>query len=101
MFAYVGLRWVIAFLPTSVTCMDPVQHTPTEPVDYAAISATYGALLGTVVLAARERGEDRIPPSELLALGAATFAMAKLIAKEKAESWVREPFVDEAAGRPK
>ena len=81
--------------------MDPVEHTPTEPVDYAAISATYGALLGTVVLAARDRGEDRIPQSELFGLGAATFALSKLIAKEKAETWMREPFVDEAAGRPK
>jgi len=81
--------------------MDPVEQTPTEPVDYAAISATYGALLGTVVLAARERGEDRIPASELLSLGVATFALSKLIAKEKAETWMREPFVDEAAGRPK
>src|SRR4051794_30575842 len=81
--------------------MDPVEQTPTEPVDYAAISATYGALLGTVVLAARDRGEDRIPSSELLPLGAATFALAKLIAKEKAETWMREPFVDEASRRPK
>lgn len=81
--------------------MDPVEETPTQPVDYAAISATYGALLGTVVLAARERKEARIPPAELLPLGAATFALAKLVAKEKAETWVREPFVDEASHRPK
>src|SRR4051794_34849835 len=81
--------------------MDPVEQTPTEPIDYAAISATYGALLGTVVLAARERSEAQIPPLELLPLGAATFALSKLVAKEKAETWMREPFVDEAAGRPK
>jgi len=81
--------------------MDPVEQTPTEPVDYAAISATYGVLLGTVVLAAREGDEAQIPAHELLPLGAAAFALAKLIAKEKAETWVREPFVDEAAGRPK
>ena len=81
--------------------MDPVEQTPTEPVDYAAISATYGALLGTVVLAARERGEARIPASELVPLGAATFALSKLIAKEKAETWMREPFVDERSRRPK
>ena len=81
--------------------MDPVERTPTEPVDYAAISATYGALLGTVVLAARDRGEARIEPSELLTLGVATFALSKLVAKEKAETWMREPFVDEASRRPK
>jgi len=81
--------------------MDPVEQTPTEPVDYAAISATYGALLGTLVLAARDRGEDAIPSSELLPLGIATFALSKLIAKEKAETWMREPFVDEASRRPK
>src|SRR3954468_10423183 len=81
--------------------MDPVEETPTEPVDYAAISAGYGALLGTLVLAARDRGEARIAPAELLPLGVATFALSKLIAKEKAETWLREPFVDERAGRPK
>jgi hypothetical protein len=81
--------------------MDPVAQTPTEPVDYAAISATYGALLGTVVLAARERGDEPVRPGELVPLGAASFALSKLIAKEKAETWMREPFVDDAAGRPK
>src|SRR3954447_3633373 len=81
--------------------MDPVESTPTEPADYAAISATYGALLGTVVLAARERSEAQIPAGELLPLGAATFALSKLIAKEKAETWMREPFVDQSDGRPK
>jgi hypothetical protein len=75
--------------------MDPVAETPTEPVDYAAISATYGALLGTVVLAARERGEEPVRATELAPLGLAAFALSKLIAKEKVESWVREPFVDE------
>jgi hypothetical protein len=81
--------------------MDPVEETPTEPVDYAAISATYGALLGTVVLAARDRGDGQIAPSELLPLSVATFALSKLISKEKAETWMREPFVDEASRRPK
>src|SRR4051794_20702330 len=81
--------------------MDPVAETPTEPVDYAAISATYGALLATLVLAARERGDRPVEPGELLPLGAASFALSKLIAKEKAETWMREPFVDQAAGRPK
>jgi hypothetical protein len=78
--------------------MRTVEATPTEPVDYAAISAGYGALLGALVLAAREH-EDAVPlePTEILPLGAATFALSKLIAKEKIESWVREPFVEETA----
>src|SRR3954453_18257610 len=83
--------------------MDPVTETPTEPVDYAAISATYGALLGTLVLASRDRGEAPVSQTELPALGLATFALPKLIAKEKAETWVRQPFVEEAPDgrRPK
>jgi Protein of unknown function (DUF1360) len=76
--------------------MKNVRETPTEPVDYAAISAGYGALLGALVLAARER-EDAVPMEavEIVPLGAAAFALSKLIAKEKVESWVREPFVEE------
>jgi hypothetical protein len=81
--------------------MDPVEQTPTEPVDYAAISATYGALLGTVALAAREREAEPLAAGELLPLGAAAFALSKLVAKEKAETWVRRPFVDESEHRPK
>ena len=82
--------------------MKPVTETPTTPADYAALSAGYGALLGAVVLGARDR-PDPVRQSEIPALGLATFALAKMIAKEKVESWVREPFVEETTHgrRPK
>jgi len=69
----------------------------TEPVDYAAINAVYGTLLAAIVLATRERGakDDPISGAELIPLSAATFALSKVIAREKIGSWVREPFVDE------
>jgi hypothetical protein len=78
--------------------MKPVAETPTTPSDYAAISATYATLLAALLVAARRRGAAPEAPSatELAATGAATFALAKLLAKEKVESWVRTPFVDEA-----
>src|SRR3954449_150768 len=75
--------------------MDSVRDTPTEPVDYAAISAGYGALMAAVLLAARDQGDDPIHPAELVPPGVATFALAKLISKEKVDSWVREPFLEE------
>ena len=34
-------------------------------------------------------------------LAAATFALSKLIVKEKAESWLRQPFVDEEGVSPR
>jgi hypothetical protein len=73
----------------------------TEPVDYAAINAVYGALLAAVVLATRERGakDDPISGAELIPLSAATFALSKVIAREKIGTWVREPFVDEEHGQ--
>jgi hypothetical protein len=85
--------------------MKPVQETPTKPVDYAALTAGYGALLGAIVLGAREHPEgawDEVR-QEIPALGLATFALSKLIAKEKVETWMREPFVEETADgqRPK
>jgi hypothetical protein len=73
----------------------PVQETPTEPLDYAAISAGYGALVGGLLVAVRDQGEEPVRPSEMLSLGMATFALAKLVAREKVESWIREPFVEE------
>ena len=79
--------------------MEPVERTPTEPSDYAALSAIYGALLaGTAVSA---RGRDPIPNHELPALAAASFALSKLVVHEKVESWVRRPFVDEERRKPK
>src|SRR3954452_21819529 len=96
MFADLGLPGLSEFLPTRVICMDPVEETPTEPVDYAAISATYSALLGTLVLAARDRGED-LRPAEFVPLGVAAFALTKVLSREKVETWMRRPFVDEDA----
>jgi hypothetical protein len=72
---------------------------PAEPVDYAAINAVYGALITTLVLTTRERArEDPISGRELLPIAAATFALSKVIAREKIGSWMREPFVDDPAG---
>lgn len=75
-----------------------------EPEDYAAINAVYGVLLISVVMATRERVKsDPIRRSELLPMGAATFAVSKVIAREKIGTWVREPFVEDAkhGGEPR
>jgi len=77
----------------------PVSQTPTEATDYAAITTVYGALLGATALSAR--GREPIGRDEVPVLAAATFALSKLIVHEKAESWLREPFVDEQRRRPK
>ena len=78
--------------------MDPVERTPTEPADYAVLSAIYGALLAGTAVSARGRGP--IPTGELPALAAASFALSKLVVHEKVESWVRRPFVDERRSKP-
>jgi uncharacterized protein DUF1360 len=77
----------------------PVSQTPTEPADYAALSTVYGVLLGATALSAR--GREPVPGGEVPVLAAATFALSKLIVKEKAESWLRQPFVDEESGSPR
>ncbi len=77
--------------------MRPVSKTPTEPTDYAALTTVYGALLGATALSARDR--EPIPRGDVPVLAAATFALSKLIVHEKAETWIRQPFVDERDGR--
>jgi hypothetical protein len=72
----------------------PVSQTPTEAADYAALSAAYGTLLAA--LARSSRGREPIGGNELLPLSAATFALSKLIVHEKVETWLRQPFVEEA-----
>src|SRR2546423_3745517 len=75
------------------------ERGPAEPVDYAAINAVYAALFAGVVYATRRRsGEDPITTRELIPLSAATFALAKVVAREKVGTWVREPFVEEDGG---
>jgi hypothetical protein len=75
--------------------VDPVSKTPTKPIDYATLSAGYGTLLTALVVSTRDRGADPVRPVELPMLGLATFSLAKLVAKEKVESWMREPFLEE------
>lgn len=75
---------------------------PTEPVDYAAINAVYAGLFAGVLYATRDRaGEDPIAVRELVPLSAATFALSKVIAREKAGTWLREPFVEQDGHEPR
>lgn len=77
--------------------MEPVDQTPTEATDYAALSLVYGSMLAALVYSAREREREPIPGAELLPLSAATFALSKLLVHEKAETWLRQPFLEESA----
>jgi hypothetical protein len=81
--------------------LKPVSETPTEPTDYAAISMVFGLLLAGLAASARSR--DPVPRADLVPLSAATFSLSRLIVHDKAESWLREPFVADDGGekRPK
>ncbi|MDP8943032.1 MAG: DUF1360 domain-containing protein [Actinomycetota bacterium] len=83
--------------PATASRRDGDAASPTEPVDYVALNAVYATVLAAVVAATRNTTAERDPVSagELLPLGAATFALAKVISKEKIGSWVREPFVEQ------
>jgi hypothetical protein len=68
---------------------------PVEPVDYLKLNLAYGALLTGVLLTTRERArEDPIQGRELIPIAAATFALAKVVAREKIGTWMRDPFVE-------
>jgi hypothetical protein len=73
-----------------------------EPVDYAKLNAVYGTLFAAVLVAARRRAapDAEIPARELIPMGAATFALAKVVAREKIGTWVREPFVEHEGATP-
>lgn len=80
--------------------VEPEAAGPTEPVDYATLNAVYGVLLVAVVAATRGRGarHDPIRGPELVPISAATFALSKVIAREKIGTWMREPFVEQRGG---
>ena len=53
----------------------------------------FGSLLAALAASARSR--EPIARADLLPLSAATFSLSRLIVHDKAESWLREPFVAE------
>jgi hypothetical protein len=95
-------RHVRAFLKSAsmgsaAAMAEPIHDTPTQPLDYAAINAAWGAMLLGVLASTRS---DAPPASELPLYGMAAFALSKALAKEKVGSWARAPVV-ESDGRPK
>jgi hypothetical protein len=92
-------------MPTDAAAREGVKNgsggQAPDPHEYAALNAVFAALMAGVVVAARERTResDPIGARELAITGAATFALSKVIARERIGMWVREPFVDEEHGR--
>jgi hypothetical protein len=85
---------------TRTASATPADDRP-EPVDYAAINAVYAALVAALLYATRERAaDDPIAVRELVPLSAATFALSKVVAREKVGTWLREPFVDQDGQPP-
>jgi Protein of unknown function (DUF1360) len=75
---------------------------PVEPTDYLKLNVAYGTLLGAIVLTTRDRTRSEpITTRELLPIGAATFALAKVVAREKVGTWMRDPFVEMEDGERK
>jgi hypothetical protein len=73
---------------------------PVEPTDYATLNAVYGALLVTTLVATRERArKDPIENRELIPIALATFALSKVVAREKIGTWLRDPFVEVENGQ--
>jgi hypothetical protein len=80
--------------------LDGMEPPATRPVDYGALNAAYAALLaGLVATQGRRSEEERIAHTELVPIGAAAFALSKIIARERIGTWLREPFVEEGFGR--
>jgi hypothetical protein len=83
-------------MPTDAPARESVNGSgaepPTEPYDYMALNAVFGALLASVVVAARERTRNSEPLTsrDLAVTGAATFALSKVIARERIGTWVGE-----------
>jgi hypothetical protein len=69
--------------------------------EYGALNAVYAVALAGLIAGTKARDDQTrmVLGAELVPLTAATFAVAKSISREKIGSWVREPFVDDPAGR--
>jgi hypothetical protein len=70
--------------------------------EYAAISAGFGAVLGSFLLVARRRLPERIGFGDVARIGLASYKLGRLVAKDEVTSWVRAPVTqDEEATEPK
>jgi hypothetical protein len=78
----------------------PGEDRPLGP--YLVLTGAFGALFGGALLAARSRGlqVDRPGATDVLLAGLATQKVSRLLAKEKATSFIRAPFTrfEEPAG---
>ncbi|GAA3292834.1 DUF1360 domain-containing protein [Streptomyces cinereospinus] len=62
---------------------------------YAALAGTFTAGVALFAVTARRRGvplPDRVPPWDLVLLGAATFKASRLLTKDRITSFLRAPF---------
>jgi len=80
--------------------MPSSQERQTRPRDYGTVNAVWSALVAGLLTAAKGRGGEAPPGSELPVLGLATFALTKAVSKEKVGSWVRSTLVDPDGGHP-
>ncbi len=84
--------------PTAAVTSAYATYSPDSEVPlrgYAVLAGLYGAGLGLFVLYTRAQGRrlpDKLPPWDVLLLGAATYKAARLISKDKITSVVRAPF---------
>src|SRR5919201_7045572 len=70
--------------------------------EYAAISAAFGAVLAGFLLIARGRLPERVGFGDVLRIGAASYKLGRLVAKDEVTTWVRAPVTqDEEAPEPK
>ncbi len=72
----------------------PHEHRPLAA--YATLSATFAAGFAGSLLASRASGHeipDHFGPWDVILAGAATHKISRLIAKDKATSFIRAPFV--------
>src|ERR671937_706534 len=70
--------------------------------EYAAISAAFGGVLGGFLLLTRGRLPERVGLGDVLRIGAASYKLGRLVAKDEVTTWVRAPVTrDEEASEPK
>jgi hypothetical protein len=61
---------------------------------YAALAATYGAVMGGFLLAARRRLPERPSFGDTVRIGIASYKIGRLVAKDRVTSFVRAPVTE-------
>lgn len=69
-------------------------HIRRKPLRYIPLASTFTAVIAMLTRYTGDRTDEELAPIDIAQLGLATYTVSRVVAKEKAGAFIREPFVE-------